>query len=95
VRKALGQTVNDPARGLRYNCADPRPSTPIPPAQPVSVRGELSAHYTKRPTHPNAVGRIAETMSGLKYIYVMRHPVDRLVSQYVHERTVGLDVAGN
>ena len=25
----------------------------------------------------------------LKLIYVMRHPIDRLVSQYVHELTVG------
>jgi hypothetical protein len=49
--------------------------------------GESSTHYTKLPTHPRAIDRIAEHVPDAKFIYVMRHPVDRLVSHYVHEWT--------
>jgi hypothetical protein len=51
--------------------------------------GESSTHYTKLPTFPHAVDRIASTFPRVKLIYVMRHPVDRLISQYVHELTTG------
>lgn len=50
--------------------------------------GESSTHYTKLPTYPETIKRIKHCVpdnSNLKFIYVMRHPVDRLVSQYIHE----------
>lgn len=47
--------------------------------------GESSTHYTKLPRHPHVVDRIAEHVPDAKFIYVMRHPIDRLVSHYVHE----------
>ena len=53
-----------------------------------SLRGESSTHYAKLPTYPNTIERIKQhipTASELKFIYVMRHPIDRLVSQYIHE----------
>jgi hypothetical protein len=59
------------------------------PAQGADLRGESSTHYTKLPTHPRTVERMAQNLPRLKFIYVMRHPVDRLVSQYVHELTAG------
>ncbi|MDR3632916.1 MAG: sulfotransferase [Isosphaeraceae bacterium] len=59
-----------------------------------SIRGESSTHYTKLPTYPRTVDRIADALPGVKLVYVMRHPVDRLVSQYVHERTVGRTADG-
>jgi aryl carrier-like protein len=49
--------------------------------------GESSTHYTKLPRHHNVVDRIAEHVPDAKFIYVMRHPVDRLVSHYIHEWT--------
>ena len=52
-----------------------------------SVRGESSTHYTKLPTHPRTVERLLATGWDCRFIYVMRHPVDRLVSHYIHEWT--------
>ncbi len=46
--------------------------------------GEASTHYTKLPTHPDALPRLRETMPDARLIYAMRHPIDRLVSHYSH-----------
>jgi hypothetical protein len=53
------------------------------------LRGESSTHYTKLPDYPRTVDRMIRDVPRVKLIYVMRHPIDRLVSQYVHELTVG------
>jgi hypothetical protein len=58
------------------------------------LRGESSTHYTKLPTHPGTVERMVRALPRLKLIYVMRHPIDRLVSQYVHEVTAGRVTVG-
>jgi hypothetical protein len=48
--------------------------------------GESSTHYTKLPTYPHTIERMVQHLgTDLRLIYVMRHPIDRLVSQYVHE----------
>jgi hypothetical protein len=49
--------------------------------------GESSTHYTKLPDHPKACERIAAYLDKPKFIYVMRHPIDRLVSHYTHQWT--------
>ncbi len=49
--------------------------------------GESSTHYTKRPTYPYTVKRIKQHLPNAKFIYIIRHPIDRLVSQYIHEWT--------
>lgn len=54
-------------------------------ATPGDLCGESSTHYTKLPTYPNTLDRIKHHVPGAKFIYVMRHPIDRLVSQYIHE----------
>src|SRR6185295_6140807 len=52
------------------------------------LRGESSTHYTKLPTHPRTVERLASELGrDLRFVYVVRHPVDRLVSHYVHAWT--------
>jgi len=56
-------------------------------APPHAIKGESSTHYTKRPTHPKTVERLIDFAPGVKTIYLMRHPIDRLVSQYMHEWT--------
>jgi len=56
-------------------------------APPGALRGESSTHYTKLPTHPDALPRLAEALGPRRFVYVMRHPVDRLVSHYIHEWT--------
>ncbi len=50
--------------------------------------GESSTHYTKLPTYPQTVKRMSEIFTKpVKFIYLMRDPVQRLVSQYIHEWT--------
>ena len=49
--------------------------------------GESSTHYTKLPTYPHTVERMYGDMPDIRLIYIMRHPIDRLVSQYIHEWT--------
>ena len=56
-------------------------------AGPGDLCGESSTHYTKLPTYPQTVERIARHVPHARLIYVMRDPIERLVSQYVHEWT--------
>ena len=58
-------------------------------AAPDALRGESSTHYTKLPTHPHTVQRLRAVLPAPRLVYVMRHPVDRLVSHYIHEWTMG------
>lgn len=53
-------------------------------AKPRDLRGEASTHYTKLPTLPDALPRLHAAIPQAKLIYMMRHPVDRLVSHYSH-----------
>lgn len=64
------------------------------------ILGEASTHYTKLPTYPHTVDRLVKANMSCKMIYVMRDPIDRLVSQYIHEWsqrkiTVSIDKAIN
>lgn len=55
-------------------------------ARPDDRCGESSTHYTKLPTFPHTVQRIRDTIGrDVSLIYMMRHPIDRLISQYIHE----------
>ncbi|MGB0561642.1 MAG: sulfotransferase family protein [Spirulinaceae cyanobacterium] len=57
-------------------------------ASPEDLCGEASTHYTKLPTYPETIARIQEHLgTDLKLIYMMRHPIQRLVSHYIHEWT--------
>ncbi len=47
--------------------------------------GESSTHYTKLPTYPHTLERLQKNLRYAKFIYVMRQPIDRLISQYIHE----------
>jgi hypothetical protein len=55
-----------------------------------SLMGEASTHYTKLPTYPEVVHRLKEYLPHARFVYVMRHPVDRLVSHYIHEWSTGV-----
>jgi hypothetical protein len=52
--------------------------------------GEASTHYTKLPTYANTASRMYDDLLSPRLIYVMRDPVDRLISQYIHEWSQGL-----
>jgi hypothetical protein len=59
------------------------------PAGGTDLCGESSTHYSKLPTYPRTVDRMVRDLPRLKLIYLIRHPIDRLISQYVHEVTTG------
>ena len=55
-----------------------------------AIKGEASTHYTKLPTYPHTVDRIRNYCSPqTRFIYVMRNPLERLVSHYIHEWSQG------
>jgi hypothetical protein len=56
-------------------------------AQSGQIKGESSTHYSKLPNYPSTVKRLKEHCPHVKIIYLMRHPVDRLISHYIHEWT--------
>lgn len=53
------------------------------------ILGEASTHYTKLPTYPQTVMRMRNYLDRPRLIYVMRDPVDRLISQYIHQWSQG------
>ena len=59
-------------------------------AEETDICGESSTHYTKLPQYPETVERMAECLETPKLIYVMRDPIDRLVSHYIHQWTQNL-----
>lgn len=53
-------------------------------ARPGQVCGEASTCYTRLLEYPQAADRLAQHVPEAKLIYVMRHPVERAYSHYVH-----------
>jgi len=56
-------------------------------AGPDDLKGEASTHYTKLPTYPKALPRLAAAVDAPKLIYIIRNPVSRALSHYIHEWT--------
>jgi len=54
----------------------------------ADLKGESSTHYTKLPTYAQCASRLHDHLSDAKLIYVMRDPIERIVSQYIHEWSV-------
>lgn len=63
-------------------------------AERGTLKGESSTHYTKLPEYPRTIERIMQYCPDVKLIYIMRHPVDRLVSHYIHQWTQGVISCG-
>lgn len=59
-------------------------------AEPGDLLGESSTHYTKLPTYPHCVERIEQALGRPKLIYLIRNPVERAKSHYMHEWTMGV-----
>lgn len=53
-----------------------------------TICGEASPYYI---AHPLAAERIRSTLPDVKLIAVLRHPVDRAISHYLHNRRIGGD----
>jgi sulfotransferase family protein len=51
----------------------------------VRIRGESSPHYTNRPSFGGVPGRMREVLgSTVRLVYVVRDPIDRMLSHYLH-----------
>lgn len=59
-------------------------------AENGAICGESSTHYSKLPTYPETISRIQKHAPDAKFIYVVRHPIDRLISHYIHEWTMNV-----
>lgn len=55
---------------------------------PVAV-GEASTSYSKYPFHRGVPERIAGLLPEARLIYLVRHPIDRIRSQYLHHVLMG------
>ncbi len=49
------------------------------------ARGEASVLYTQAHNHPGVPERIARLVPEIRLVYLVRHPVERLLSQYRYE----------
>ena len=54
-----------------------------------ALKGEASTHYTKLPTHPHTLDRLTPVLPACRIVYMIRNPVDRAVSHYIHEWSMG------
>jgi len=61
-------------------------------AEPSDIKGEASTHYTKLPDYPQTMARLVSATSGrpVKLIYLIRDPLERAKSHYIHEWTQGV-----
>jgi sulfotransferase family protein len=57
----------------------------------VPVRGETSPHYTARPRYDGVAKRMRETLGDARLIYMVRDPVDRMLSHYLHNAAGGYE----
>lgn len=53
------------------------------------VRGESSPSYTAVETFPGVASKIAQVIPDVKLIYMVRDPIERLISHYVHAVSKG------
>lgn len=53
------------------------------------IRGESSPSYSKFPHRPNVPERIKTLIPDTKLIYLVRDPIERIISHYMHVRATG------
>ena len=57
----------------------------------AKARGESSPHYTNRPRFEGVAGRMRSVAPELRLVYMVRDPIDRLLSHYLHNAGGGYD----
>ncbi len=55
------------------------------------VRGESSPHYTNEPRFSGVAGRMNELIPETRLIYVVRDPIERMLSHYLHNIAGGYE----
>lgn len=58
-------------------------------AAPGDLKGEASTHYAKLPTHPRTLDRLRPHLAAPRLVYMIRNPLQRAVSHYIHEWSEG------
>ena len=53
-------------------------------ARSGDLKGEASTHYTKRPDLPDTLPRMRAALPEVRLVYMIRDPMVRLVSHYIH-----------
>jgi hypothetical protein len=53
--------------------------------------GEASTSYTKWPVYGGVAERIGEALPSIRLVYLVRNPVQRIRSQYLHQRLLKLE----
>ena len=54
-------------------------------AEDARAVGEASANYSRYPTYPGVAERVAEVVPQMKLIYLIRNPIDRVLSHSLHD----------
>ena len=57
----------------------------------AKVVGEASTSYSKWPVHDGVPERLASVIPDVRLVYLVRQPIDRIESQYLHQRLLGLE----
>lgn len=55
--------------------------------------GEASASYTRYPESEGVAARIANVVPGARIVYLVRHPIERMRSHYLHRLGAGKEFA--
>jgi hypothetical protein len=59
------------------------------PGAGARARGEASTNYTKDPLFAGVAGRIASALPEVRLVYLVRNPIERIRSQYLHGLSAG------
>ena len=57
----------------------------------ATVRGETSPHYTDRPRLEGVAERMREVLPHARIVYMVRNPIERMLSHYLHNVGGGYD----
>jgi hypothetical protein len=57
----------------------------------AAVRGESSPHYTNRPRFEGVAERMRSVVADARLVYMVRDPIDRMLSHYLHNVGGGYD----
>ncbi len=59
------------------------------PGEAATARGEASPDYTKADVFPGVPARVAALVPDARLVYLVRHPIERMRSMYLHEVAAG------
>jgi hypothetical protein len=60
-------------------------------SESAPIRGETSPHYTNRPRFQGVAQRMRSLVPDARLIYMVRNPIDRMLSHYLHNMGGGYD----